>query len=49
MESPAVAVIVVSGCTLSTVHVWTAGLSSSFPASSVARTLNVCTPAANAA
>jgi hypothetical protein len=49
MESPAIPVIVVSGCTLSTVHVWAAGLSSTFPTASAARTLNVCTPAANPA
>lgn len=39
--------ILVSGAVVSTVHVWTAGDASTFPAVSVARTENVCTPSAS--
>ena len=39
-------VIVVSGAVVSTVNVRVAGVASTLPAASIARTANVCSPAA---
>ena len=42
------AVMVVFGAVVSTVHVYEAGVASTFPAGSVARTWKVCEPSVNA-